>query len=83
MPTQDRDMIRKAEVHLELNLARVAKGNKSLYSYVGDRRRAWENVSLLLNGAQDMEKKAEILNVLFDSDLCETIKFRTVIFHLQ
>lgn len=76
-------MVRKAKAHLELNLARDVKGNKKgFYSYIDDKKKSRENFGLLLNGAQDMEK-AEVLNALFDSDFCETIKFRTVILYLQ
>lgn len=31
LPIQDRDMIKKAKVHLELNVARVVKGNKKVF----------------------------------------------------
>lgn len=63
-------------------LARNVKGNKSFYTYTDDKRKTKENMGLLLNGAQEVEK-AEILNILFDSDFFETIKFRIVIFYLQ
>jgi len=76
-------MVRKAKVHRELNLAKDVKGNKKgFYSYRGDKKKTRENVGLLLNGAQHMEK-AEVLNALFVSDFCETIKFTTVILYLQ
>ncbi|KAK4807194.1 hypothetical protein QYF61_024314 [Mycteria americana] len=57
---------------MELNLARDVKGNKKgFYKYIGDKRKARENVGLLLNEAggvvtQDI-KKAEVLNASFAS----------------
>jgi len=52
----------KLKAHLELNLVRDVKGNKKgFFKYIGDKRKAREKVSLLLNGAgvpvtQDKEK---------------------------
>lgn len=74
-------MVRKAKADLELNLARDMKGNKrGICCYIDDK--TMENVGLLLSEVQDMEK-AEVLNALFDSDFCETFKFRIAILYLQ
>ncbi|GAB0208674.1 hypothetical protein GRJ2_003333100 [Grus japonensis] len=67
-----RDEVRKAKAYQELNLERDVKGNKKDFSkYIGDKRKARENVGPLLNEAgdlvtQDMEK-AEVLNTVFAS----------------
>ncbi|KAK4807097.1 hypothetical protein QYF61_018438 [Mycteria americana] len=59
------DEVRKAKSQMELNLARDVKGNKKgFYKYIGDKRKARENVGPLLNEAgdlvtQDMEKAEE------------------------
>ncbi|KGL81631.1 hypothetical protein N309_14517, partial [Tinamus guttatus] len=66
-----RDTTRKAKTHLELELARDVRGNrKGFYKYISSKRKARENVSLLLiEGAlvaKDVEK-AELLNAFFAS----------------
>ncbi|GAB0206869.1 mitochondrial enolase superfamily member 1 [Grus japonensis] len=64
--------VRKGKAQMELNLARDVKDNKKgFYKYISDKRKARENVGLLLNGAgalvtQDMEK-SEVLNAAFAS----------------
>ncbi|GAB0176369.1 mitochondrial enolase superfamily member 1 [Grus japonensis] len=64
--------MRKAKVHLELNLARDVKDNKKgFFKYISSKRKTRENVGLLLNevGALVTEdtEKAELLNVTFAS----------------
>lgn len=66
-----RNVFRKVKAQLELNQARNVKDKKSFYKYIGDKKKATENVALLLSGAgnlvtQDMEK-VEVLNVLLAS----------------
>jgi len=66
------DETRKAKAHLELNLARDVKNNKkSFFNYISRKRKARDNVGLLLNEAgvlvtEDAEK-AEVLNAFFAS----------------
>jgi len=65
-----RDAMRKAKVHLGINLARDVKDNKKSFSrYISSKRKARENVGPLLNevGALMMEdtEKAELLNTFF------------------
>jgi len=67
-----RDVIRKAKVHLELNLARGVKNNKkSFFKYINSKWKTRENVGPLLNevGVLVMEgaEKAELLNAFFAS----------------
>lgn len=55
------DGIRKAKVQMELNLARGLKNSKRLYRYTDLRRKAKENVPILINvkgefASTDMEK---------------------------
>jgi len=64
--------MRKAKVHLELNLARDVKDNKkSFFKYISSKRKTRDNMGLLLNkvGALVMEdaEKAELLNAFFAS----------------
>ena len=64
--------VRRANDHLELNLARDVKDNKKGVSKcISNKRKARENVGPLLNGAgnlvtQDMEK-VEVLNIFSTS----------------
>ncbi|KFW00854.1 hypothetical protein N327_12339, partial [Fulmarus glacialis] len=66
------DQVRKAKALIELNLARDIKGNKkSVYRYLGDKRKMRENVVPLRKETgdlvtQDMEK-AEVVNDFFAS----------------
>lgn len=47
-----RDGLRKAKIHLELNLAKDVKGNrKGFYKYTCSKRKTRENMASLLNGA--------------------------------
>ena len=55
---------------MELNLARIMKGNKKgFYKYISRKRKTLENVGLLLNGAEDLVTKdmeeVKVLNVFF------------------
>ena len=64
--------MRKAKIHLELNLARDVKNNKkSFFKYISSKRKTRENVGLLLNkvGALVTEdtEKAALLNAFFAS----------------
>jgi len=67
-----RDAKRKAKAHLELNLARDVKNNKKgFFNYISSKRKARDNVGLLLNEVgvlvtEDTEK-AELLNGFFAS----------------
>jgi len=67
-----RDAMRKAKVHLELNLARDVKNNKKgFFKYISSKRKARDNVGQLLNEAgvlvmKDAEK-AELLNAFLAS----------------
>jgi len=46
-----RSVVRKVKAQLELNVARVVMDNKKgFYKCTGDKRKAKENVALLLNG---------------------------------
>ncbi|KAJ7410561.1 rna-directed dna polymerase from mobile element jockey-like [Willisornis vidua] len=58
--------MRKAKAHLELSLAKDIKDNKGLYKSISSKRKARENVGLLLNqkGVLVMEdtEKVELLN---------------------
>ena len=67
-----RDAVRKAKVHLELNLARDIKDNKKgFFKYIDSIWKTRDNVGPLLNevGALVMEdtEKAELLNAFFTS----------------
>jgi len=67
-----RDVTRKAKIHLELNLVRDVKDNKKgFFNYISSKRKARDNVRLLLNevGVLVMEdaEKAELLNAFFAS----------------
>jgi len=45
-----RDAMRKAKVHLELNLARDVKDNKKgFFTYISRKQKTRENVGLLMN----------------------------------
>jgi len=63
--------MKKAKVHLELNLARHVKDNKKSFKYISSKRKARDNVGPLLNevGALVTEdaEKAELLNAFFAS----------------
>jgi len=67
-----RDVTRKAKAHLELKLARDVKNNKKgFFNYISSKRKATDNVGLLLNEAgvlvtEDADK-AELLNAFFTS----------------
>lgn len=62
-----RDRVRKAKVHVELNLARDVKSNKTaFYRFTSSKMETMENVGPLLNGTgdrvlKDMEK-SEVLS---------------------
>lgn len=61
------DGVRRAKVHLQLNLERDVKGKKSSFSkYVNNKRKMSKNVGLLLNGEMDLMTKdmgkAEVQN---------------------
>jgi len=64
--------MRKAKVHLELNLVRDVKDNKkSFFKYIGSKWKTRDNVEPLLNEVgvpvtEDAEK-AELLNACFQS----------------
>lgn len=62
-----RDTVRKAKVHLELNVARIVKDSNKCLS-IGDKRKTKENIGILLNDkiTQDTEK-AEVLNTFYSS----------------
>ncbi|KFW09032.1 hypothetical protein N327_00801, partial [Fulmarus glacialis] len=67
-----RDQVRKAKVLTELHLAGDVKGNKkSFYRYIGDKRKARENVGPLRNKTGDLVTrdmgKVEVLNDFFAS----------------
>ncbi|KFM11475.1 hypothetical protein AS27_04032, partial [Aptenodytes forsteri] len=67
-----RDQVRKVKALVELHLARDIKGNKKrFYKYVGDKRKARENVGPLRNETGDLvtrdTEKAEVLNDFFAS----------------
>ena len=67
-----RDMIRKAKVQMELNLARDVKDNKKgFYGYIRRRRQAKESVPPLMKGNGDLAssgiEKAKVLNECFAS----------------
>jgi len=67
-----RDAMRKAKVHLELNLTRDVKDNKKgFFSYISSKWKIRDNVGLLLKevGILVMEgaEKAELLNAFFAS----------------
>lgn len=64
--------VRKAEVHLQLNLERDVKGKKSGFSkYINSKRKMRENVGLLLSGERDLKTKdmgkAEVQNAFLGS----------------
>jgi len=67
-----RGEMRKAKVHVELNLARDVKDNKKgFFNYISSKRKARDNVGLLMNEVgvlvtEDTEK-AELLNAAFAS----------------
>jgi len=67
-----RDATRKAEVHLELNLAKDVKDSKKgFFKYISSKKKTRDNVGPLLNEAgalvtEDAEK-AELLNAFFAS----------------
>lgn len=50
-----KDMLRKAKIHLKLNLERDMKGNrKGFLKYIASKRKTRQKVGLLLNGAGDL-----------------------------
>jgi len=67
-----RDEVRKAKALIELTLARYVKGNKqSFYRYMGDKRKARENMGPLWKETGDLVtwdmEKAEVFNDFFAS----------------
>jgi len=67
-----RDVTRKAKAPLELKQARDVKNNKkSFFNYISSKRKARDNVRLLLNKAgvlvMEDSEKAELLNACFAS----------------
>lgn len=81
LETARRDIPRKAETHLELNLARDVKDNKKgFFKWSLAKGKPGENVRLLLNevGALIMEdtEKTEVLSTLFSSVLLQRLPFR-------
>ena len=73
-----RDGVRKAKVHLELNLARGMKSNKKgFYRFMSSKIKTMENVGPLLNGTGDLVlkdmEKSEVLSDFFTSVFTEKI----------
>ncbi|KAK4831229.1 hypothetical protein QYF61_016327 [Mycteria americana] len=67
-----REKIRRAKAELELNLAAAVKDNKKyLFKHISSKRRAKENLQLLVEGGGNTvtkdEEKAEIVNSFFAS----------------
>ncbi|KAK4825063.1 hypothetical protein QYF61_023067 [Mycteria americana] len=67
-----REKIRRAKAQLELNLATALKdNNKYFYKYISNKRRAQENLHLLLDAGGNVvtkdEEKDKILNAFFAS----------------
>ncbi|KAK4811142.1 LOW QUALITY PROTEIN: hypothetical protein QYF61_019773 [Mycteria americana] len=67
-----REKIRRAKAQLEFNLATAIKDNKKcFYKYIHNKRRAKENLHLLLDAGGNIvtkdEEKAEVLNAFFAS----------------
>jgi len=67
-----RDAMRKAKVHLELNLARDVKdNNKGFFKYISSKQKTRDNAGLLLNEVgvlvTEHAEKAELLNAFFAS----------------
>ncbi|KAK4821712.1 hypothetical protein QYF61_027784 [Mycteria americana] len=67
-----REKIRRAKAELELSLAAAVKDNKKhFFKYIGSKRRAKENLQLLVDGGGNTvtkdEEKAEVLNAFFAS----------------
>jgi len=61
--TACRDAMRKAKVHLELNLARDVKDNKKdFYKYISSKRKTRDKVGALVT---EDTQKAELLNAFF------------------
>ncbi|KAK4815711.1 LOW QUALITY PROTEIN: hypothetical protein QYF61_006749 [Mycteria americana] len=67
-----RNSVRKAKADLELNLSRYGKGDKKdFYKYINSKRKATENVSLLLNGAGEPVTKKRLRYSTLALDLGE------------
>ncbi|KFR06816.1 hypothetical protein Y956_10107, partial [Nipponia nippon] len=66
-----RDAVRKAKVHLELNLARDVKDKKGFFKYINQKRKVKESVPPLMSSSGELittdEEKAEVLNNFFAS----------------
>ena len=67
-----REEIRKAKAQLELRLTTIIRDNKKrFYKYINNKKRAKENLHLLLDAGGNIatkdENKAEVLNAFFVS----------------
>ncbi|CAM4565036.1 unnamed protein product [Caretta caretta] len=77
-----RNVIRRAKLHLELQLARDVKSNKKgFFRYVGNKKKAKESVGPLLNEGgnlvtEDVEK-ANVLNAFFASVFTNKVSSQT------
>ena len=59
-------MVRKAKAHLKLNFTGAVKGKrKGFCKYLNGKRKTVENVSSVLNGAEDLV--TQVLNAFFPS----------------
>jgi len=67
-----REKVRRAKAQLELSLATAIKDNKNcFYKYISNKRRAKENLHLLLDTGGDLvtkdEEKTKVLNAFIGS----------------